>query len=214
MITRHLSFVCLFESKRSQKGWYNSCMLNKKGNGESLQGQNGQTQIANINQDQKGRCKSVRPSSPRVIWAIYPNLGVKPRGKKQQEKEKSLCNNMTRAEAKTSPSPSSSLQFFPLQFCTSSTARKVCQDVYTRGPTPFALRLANQHEAIPRLVSFVGAAAVFDGERRGYLFAVVADDFGEGPEVFLFVGRDPALDDDVVGVLWIVIIVNGDCAVV
>lgn len=45
-------------------------------------------------------------------------------------------------------------------------------------------------------------APVFDGERRGYFFAVVADDFGEGPEVFLFFGGNPAFDEDVFGVLF------------
>lgn len=47
----------------------------------------------------------------------------------------------------------------------------------------------------------MAVAAVLDGEGGGYLVAVAADDFGEGPEVFLFFGGDPAFDDDVVGVL-------------
>lgn len=47
----------------------------------------------------------------------------------------------------------------------------------------------------------VAVASILDGERRGYFFAVVPYDFGQGPEVFLFFGGNPAFDDDVVRVL-------------
>lgn len=95
--------------------------------------------------------------------------------------------------------------FISIKKKSSSSTSKVRQDIDTGGPTPLALGLANQHQAIRRLaivpVMAPASAPVLDGERRGDLFAIVADDLGQGPEFLLLLGGNPAFDEDEVGVL-------------
>lgn len=95
--------------------------------------------------------------------------------------------------------------FFLLPLPLSSPTCEVRQDIDAGRPTPLALGLADQHQVVPGLVPAVvavAAAAVLNGERRGYLFSVAADEFGQGPEFFLLLGGNPAFDEDEVGVLY------------